>query len=67
MSTTFGVEIEGEVIPVARRKGIGQGKVHVYSVNPLIHILDDELEVVPMDNTAQGVLTVKDLKKLMIR
>jgi len=65
MSTTFGVKIEGEVIAIARRRGIGKGKVHVYSVHPMVHILEDDMEVIPMDNSAQGVYTIGDIKKLM--
>tara|TARA_R110000744_G_scaffold344063_1_gene449307 strand:+ start:382 stop:585 length:204 start_codon:yes stop_codon:yes gene_type:complete len=67
MSTTFGVKIEGELIPIARRVGIGEGKVHVYSINPIAYFLDEDIEVIAMDNSQQGVHTIKDIKKLMIQ
>ena len=62
MSTTFGVKIPtGEIIPIARRIGIGNGKVRVWFTEPLAELLPLELEVIAMDNTAQGIHTIGDI------
>ena len=65
MSTTFGIKIihTGEVIPVARRVGIGNGEVDVFFTNDLAEMLPNEINVVAMDNSAQGIETIGDLKK----
>ena len=59
MSTTFGIRIPttGEVIEVAYRMG------RVIWGNPLAHLLPDETKVIPLDNTAQGIYTIGDIKK----
>ena len=61
MSTTFGVHVGDELMPVARRNGIGEGRVGITFTNPLARLLPSDTQVVPMDNTAQGVETVGDL------
>ena len=61
MSTTFGVQAGDELIPVARRNGIGEGRVGITFTNPLARLLPGDTPVVPMDNTAQGVETIDDL------
>ena len=61
MSTTFGVQVGDELMPVARRNGIGAGRVGITFTNPLARLLPSDTQVVPMDNTAQGVETVGDL------
>jgi hypothetical protein len=61
MSTTFGVQAGDELIPVARRNGIGDGRVGITFTNPLARLLPGDTPVVPMDNTAQGVETIDDL------
>ena len=61
MSTTFGVQVGDELMPVARRNGIGEGRVGITLTNPLARLLPSDTQVVPMDNTAQGVETVGDL------
>ena len=65
MSTTFGIKIPstGDIIPVARRGGIGNGEVSVYFINYLAELLNDDLEVVAIDNTPQGIFTIKDIKQ----
>ena len=65
MSTTFGIRIPstGEIEPIARRVGIGNGKVDVYFTNPLAELLNDELEVEAIDNSEQGIFTIGDIKK----
>ena len=65
MSTTFGIRIPStdEIKPIARRVGRGQGKVEVWFTEPLAELLDDELEVIAIDNSNQGISTIKDIKK----
>ena len=65
MSTTFGIRIPftDDIKPIARRVGIGQGKVKVWFTDPLAELLDDELEVIAIDNSNQGINTIKDIKK----
>lgn len=71
MSTTFGIKIPStnEVKPIARRVGIGMesrdsyGKVQVWFTEPTAELLDDELEVIAMDNSNQGIYTIKDIKE----
>jgi hypothetical protein len=59
MSTTFGVKIPstGEVIPIARRMN---GNINF--TNPLAELLKDKTKVIAMNNSPQGVYTIKDLK-----
>jgi hypothetical protein len=65
MSTTFGIRIPStdEIKPIARRVGRGQGKVEVWFTEALAELLDDELEVIAIDNSNQGISTIKDIKK----
>jgi hypothetical protein len=65
MSTTFGVKIPstGETQPIARRVGIGNGKVSVYFIEPLAELLPDDMEVEAMDNSSQGIFTIGDIKE----
>ena len=64
MSTTFGVKIPstGEIEPISRRVGIGNGKVEVWFTNPLAELLSDDIEVEAIDNTSQGIYTIGDIK-----
>jgi len=67
MSTTFGVKIktsEAHVV-VARRVGVGNGKVEITWTNEVAHLLPDDTEVEPLDNSAQGIHTIGDIKKAM--
>ena len=64
MSTTFGVKIEDEIIPIARRVG-GTNGATMWFTNPLGNILDDDIEVIAIDNTNQGVNTIKDIKNII--
>ena len=59
MSTTFGIIIPttGEVIAVAFRAH------YVRWQNPLAHLLPDETKVEPLDNSAQGIYTIGDIRK----
>ena len=65
MSTTFGVKVpsiyygeELEEIEIAFRSNNS-----VIWKNPLAQLLPDDLEVIPLDNTAQGIHTIGDIKK----
>jgi len=68
MSTTFGVKIPASrdgndlVIEVARRRGVMGGAV-IEWVNDMAVLLPDTTEVIAMDNTAQGIYTIGDIKK----
>ena len=64
MSTTFGVKVpslydanEFEEIEIAFRSSYVRWK------NPLAQLLPDDLEVMPLDNSAQGIHTIGDIKK----
>ena len=61
MSTTFGVQVGDELMPVARRNYIDGSRVSITFTNPLARLLPSDTLVVPMDNTAQGVETIGDL------
>ena len=65
MSTTFGIRLTGfyadgefEDIEIARRVRGG-----IWFTNPLAHLLRHDIEVIPLDNTAQGIYTIGDIKK----
>ena len=64
MSTTFAVEVGDKQVEIARRKGIGNGEVAIVWLNDLVEILHDSVSVVPIDNSAQGVKTLGDLRYL---
>ena len=74
MSTTFGIHKDGLVIElvddqlpeninendfivVAHRTNGG----YLYLENPFVKYLKEDIKVYPLDNTAQGIYTVKDL------
>ena len=68
MSTTFGIQVpslysydedELEMIEIAFR-GNGTG---VRWKEPLAQLLPDDLKVIPLDNSAQGIYTIGDIKK----
>lgn len=63
MSTTFGIKIPStnEIKPIAKRKGIGNGKVEVYFTEPIAELLPHKLKVVAMDNCPQGIHTIGDI------
>jgi len=58
MSTTFAVRTsEGVEVPVAiRTNGIRW-------LDPLGPMLDDNVKVIPIDNTAQGIYHISDIKQ----
>ena len=61
MSTTFGVNIKNrdqdDVVEVAFRS------TGMRFTNDLAWLLEDNIPVIPLDNTAQGVYTIGDIKK----
>ncbi len=57
MSTTFGVKTKDDVVEVAFRSN------GMRFINELAELLPNETEVIPLDNTAQGVYTIGDVKK----
>lgn len=61
MSTTFGIKVSEEIIPIARRVGIGNGKVKFTFTNPIAEKLSYDTEVYPIDNSAQGIYTIGDI------
>jgi len=59
MSTTFGVDIDSdEPVDVAHRTSAG-----IIWVNKLAHLLPDDTKVIPLNNTAQGIHTIGDIKR----
>ena len=66
MSTTFGIRIpvageRDEVVEVAFRTQWIRWR------NPLAHLLPDDTEVEPLDNSAQGIYTIGDIKEAIIK
>ena len=64
MSTTFVIKVKDKQVEIARRRGIGKGEVAIIWLNDLVELLHDSMEVIPIDNTAQGVETLGDLRYL---
>jgi hypothetical protein len=64
MSTTFGVKIPttGEIIPIARRVGIGNGKVRLSWLTDIAELLPNDLKVIAIDNSNQGINCIGDIK-----
>ena len=60
MSTTFGVKIDKHrTVEVAFRGNDGD----VRWLDDLAELLPDDLVVIPLDNTAQGIHNIGDIKK----
>ena len=57
MSTTFGVEVKDNVVEVAFRSN------GMRFINELAELLPDDTLVIPLDNTAQGIHTIGDVKE----
>lgn len=59
MSTTFGILIPqtGEEVEIAFRTH------YIRWLNPIAHLLPDDIKVIPLDNSAQGIYTIGDIKK----
>ena len=63
MSTLFGVSVKGKIIEVAYR-GNSEG---IIFTNPLAKLLADGTPVIPLDNSAQGIYTIGDIKNAIIK
>ncbi len=70
MSTTFGFRIkkegeDDELMVIAFRSGVGKGRIEVHWKWPYNETLfpDDTMKVEALDNTAQGIETIGDIKK----
>jgi len=61
MSTTFGVIVKEKEIKIARRWSDGYGATMRFT-NDLAETLPDETPVIPLDNSAQGIYTIGDIK-----
>ena len=60
MSTTFWIRTDSWTIKeVAFRWNIEW----IYFTNPIASMLDDNMKVIPLDNTAQWIHTIWDIKK----
>lgn len=64
MSTTFAIKLEnGEEKAIARRVGRGYPLgAEVYFLDEVYKLLNNDIEVYPIDNTAQGIFTIGDIK-----
>jgi hypothetical protein len=58
MSTLFGIERDGEEIPLAFRSSMGM----VWK-NPLAKLLPSDTRVYALDNSPQGIYTIGDIKR----
>jgi hypothetical protein len=67
MATIFGVQINKEVIPLAHRFGIPNGKVGITWLSEFALLLPATTPVIAMDNSAQGVDTIGDLRMLDVK
>ena len=56
MSTTFGVKVKDDYVEVAFRSN------GMRFINELAELLPDDTPVEPLDNTAQGIYTIGDIK-----
>jgi len=73
MSTTFGIKVkecpEGydeDDCEEEMYEEIAFRSSFIRWTNPIAHLLPDELEVEPMDNTAQDIYTIGDIKKAIL-
>ena len=57
MSTTFGVKVKDDYVEVAFRSN------GMRFINELAELLPNGTPVIPLDNTAQGVHTIGDVKR----
>ena len=62
MSTTFGIILRsGEEKPIARRVG-GPNGAEMWFTDEIAEMLPDNTPVEPLDNSAQGIYTIGDIK-----
>ena len=62
MSTTFFLRIGGDKVNLAHRYGVGNGNVHYSVRNPLLPMLNPDVEV-ENDNYDTEIKTVGDLQE----
>ena len=63
MSTTFGIITKsGDERPIARRVG-GKNGAEMWFTDELAEMLPNDTPVEPLDNSAQGIHTIGDIKK----
>jgi hypothetical protein len=64
MSTTFAVITKsGEQVDIARRVGRGTLGCEMWFTNEIAELLPDKTEVIPTDNSAQGIYTIGDIRE----
>jgi len=61
MSTLFGIKTNGKIVKVLLRHNGGKLEV----LNDLLFAISNKRKVYPLDNTAQGINTVKDIKMII--
>jgi|TARA_R110000751_G_scaffold134837_4_gene237430 hypothetical protein len=61
MSTTFGVLVNNKEVSIARRVG-GVDGATIHFTNELAEALPNDTPVIPLDNTAQGIFTIGDIR-----
>jgi hypothetical protein len=61
MSTTFGIITKSGERPIARRVGSKNG-AEMWFTDELAEMLPDNTPVEPLDNSAQGIYTIGDIK-----
>ena len=54
------------MVEVARRHSIGGGLVQIDILDPLVLLLPNYIHLDAIDNTAQGINSVGDLKKAVL-
>ena len=62
MSTTFGIKIGDKEVPIARRVG-KPGETMMNFTTDYTDIMEDNHPVIPLDNTAQGIYTIGDIRE----
>jgi len=61
MSTTFAIITKSGEKPIARRVG-GRNGAEMWFTDELAEMLPNETPVIPLDNSAQGIYTIGDIK-----
>ena len=62
MSTTFGIKIGNKEIPIARRVGGPNGAIMNFTTD-WVDTMEDDKPVIPLDNSAQGIYTIGDIRE----
>jgi hypothetical protein len=63
MSTRFGIYIPAinKTIEIAHRSNKGNNEINIEIKNPLVYLLPGKTKIESLDNTPQGIYTIKDL------